>query len=142
MHGTCTPPLLFNSQTCHSLLRHAIQAVVAPSQTPAKCICYPMQARHNSLTHVIDKLVAPSAALDALKRPAPAHRLDRVTGGVIVFVKTGSAARHLRQQFDEGSTEKRCAPGLHAASCSRSEWRMRAAEGVAGFVLAVRRSLC
>jgi 23S rRNA-/tRNA-specific pseudouridylate synthase len=67
-------------------------------------------SRHRkSLTHIISRLVAPSKEPDALKKPAPAHRLDKKTGGLIVFVKTLSAARRMREQFDgAGSVTKRC----------------------------------
>ena len=52
-----------------------------------------------SLTHVITRLVAPSPRRDALPRPSPAHRLDKGTGGLIIFVKTLAAAQALEAQF-------------------------------------------
>lgn len=67
-------------------------------------------ARHRkSMTHVITRLVAPSPIPGALKKPGAAHRLDKKTGGLLVFVKTSDAARALQQQWHhERSVTKRC----------------------------------
>jgi 23S rRNA-/tRNA-specific pseudouridylate synthase len=67
----------------------------------------------NSLTHVVTQLVARTRARDPLTRPSPAHRLDALTGGIVVFVKTLAAAQAMRIAFDtSGAVAKRCAAHL------------------------------
>ena len=53
-----------------------------------------------SLMHVIRRVVEPSGAADALSRPAPVHRLDKGTSGLLALAKTAAAARGMRALFD------------------------------------------
>jgi 23S rRNA-/tRNA-specific pseudouridylate synthase len=87
-------------------------------------------ARHRkSLTHIISRLVAPSKEPDALKKPAPAHRLDKKTGGLIVFVKTLRAAQGMREQFDLTDSFKkrfdRALDGPNLADAMAGCWNVR-----------------
>lgn len=47
-----------------------------------------------------------SSQKDALTVPRPVHRLDRLTGGVILIAKTLSAAAHLGSQFENRTVVK------------------------------------
>lgn len=63
-----------------------------------------------SLTHVISRLLAPAQQPDALDKPSPGHRLDKATGGIVVFVKTLRAAQGMQDSFERQKTvRKRCA---------------------------------
>jgi RluA family pseudouridine synthase len=43
---------------------------------------------------------------DAMAVPRPVHRLDRLTGGVLLIAKTRKAAAHLGNQFEERKVKK------------------------------------
>lgn len=47
-----------------------------------------------------------SSQKDALPVPRPVHRLDRLTGGVVLIAKTYSAAAHLGSQFEKRVIQK------------------------------------
>lgn len=63
-----------------------------------------------SLAHVVTRLLAPTPHRDALPKPSPGHRLDKGTGGLVVFVKTVAAAQGMQASFEmQRSVHKRCA---------------------------------
>lgn len=56
----------------------------------------------NALAYNLEK----TKLMDALAVPRPVHRLDRLTGGVVLIAKTTKAATNLGEQFEERSIEK------------------------------------
>ena len=50
--------------------------------------------------------LTPSSQKDALSVPRPVHRLDRLTGGVVIIAKTFRAAAHLGSQFENRTVVK------------------------------------
>lgn len=59
-----------------------------------------------TLQNALSYNIIPSSQLDTLPIPRPVHRLDRLTGGVILVAKTRSAAAHLGNQFENRTIEK------------------------------------
>jgi RluA family pseudouridine synthase len=59
-----------------------------------------------TLQNALSFNLSPSCQKDALAVPRPVHRLDRLTGGVILIAKTLSAAAHLGSQFENRTVEK------------------------------------
>eukprot|EP00892_Ulva_mutabilis_P012479 jgi/Ulvmu1/9603/UM054_0033.1 len=61
-----------------------------------------------SMTHIVSRLLAPTQERDALAKPSPGHRLDKGTGGIVVFVKTVRAAQGMQDSFErQKSVQKR-----------------------------------
>ncbi len=60
-----------------------------------------------TVEHALRGNLAPSGEPDALRRPAPVHRLDRATGGLLLVAKTVSARIELGRQFEEREIVKR-----------------------------------
>ena len=59
-----------------------------------------------TLQNALSFNLIPSTQKDALTVPRPVHRLDRLTGGVILIAKTFSSAAHLGSQFENRTVEK------------------------------------
>ncbi len=59
-----------------------------------------------TLQNALSFNLIPSPQKDALTVPRPVHRLDRLTGGVVLIAKTFSAAANLGSQFEDRTVEK------------------------------------
>ncbi|MGB6035706.1 MAG: RluA family pseudouridine synthase [Cryomorphaceae bacterium] len=59
-----------------------------------------------TLQNALSFNLKPSVQKDALAVPRPVHRLDRLTGGVVLIAKTFNAAAHLGRQFENRTVEK------------------------------------
>ncbi|MCZ4410119.1 RluA family pseudouridine synthase [Cryomorphaceae bacterium 1068] len=77
-----------------------LAAVQKPADIPVSGNSF--RTLQNSLSFNLE----PSSQKDALAVPRPVHRLDRLTGGVILIAKTLSAAAHLGSQFENRTVEK------------------------------------
>ncbi len=74
--------------------------VVKPADLPVSGF----QVRN--LQNALAQNLEPSSEVDELRPPRPVHRLDRLTGGLIVIAKTLSSAAHLGRQFERREVEK------------------------------------
>lgn len=77
-----------------------IAAVQKPADLPVSGNSF------RTLQNLLSFNLEPSSQKDALAVPRPVHRLDRLTGGVILIAKTLSAAAHLGSQFESRIVEK------------------------------------
>lgn len=57
------------------------------------------------LEHTLLTMVRALSASTA--KASPVHRLDRGTSGIVLFVQHADAARHVQQQWDSGTVQKR-----------------------------------
>jgi len=60
-----------------------------------------------TVKHVLGGSLQPSSAPGALPRPHPVHRLDKLTGGLLVCAKTAPAAVTLNRMFEERQVQKK-----------------------------------
>jgi RluA family pseudouridine synthase len=77
-----------------------IAAVQKPADLPVSGNSF------RTLQNALSFNLAASSHKDALAVPRPVHRLDRLTGGVVLIAKTLGAAAHLGGQFENRTVEK------------------------------------
>jgi RluA family pseudouridine synthase len=100
---------VINDQTTRPIYERSIQVLyeddyMAAVQKPADL---PVSGNaFRTLQNALSFNLSSSSQKDVLTVPRPVHRLDRLTGGVVLIAKTLSAAAHLGSQFENRTVEK------------------------------------
>jgi len=109
--GSTSVRLLHRHATLSSARRSVRLAVAYEDECMAVVHKLPGMMVHGrgrrTVKHVLGGSLQPSQAPDALPRPHPVHRLDKLTGGLLVCAKTMPAAVALSRAFEQRQVQKK-----------------------------------